>query len=234
LYNPATPDAVFSDAFEGRFPGKGRQLFDAQKKVSRIPLIVASYWNATWDFTLYSEGMMSIMDQDSVKLISLTDMCRKMPMSPAYQGIKDFVAGGMKSVHRRITPVQLADSIDSFCKSAIKEIESISAGTNINLLYEVSDIKVWANLGMYFSNKLKSAIDYQQYVNSGDQKYLKLSINWLEKATVHWHQVVEITTPLYKIMPLVHYEKSKDKLFHWSKVEKEVNAELVWLKGQSL
>jgi hypothetical protein len=53
-------------------------------KVGRIPLIIASYWNATWDFTLYSEGMLTL-ENNQVKLISLQQMAEKHPMEPAYE-----------------------------------------------------------------------------------------------------------------------------------------------------
>ena len=63
LYNPDTPDDFFAGEFESRFPGNGNALFKAQSLVGRIPLIVGSYWNATWDYSLYSEGMISIMGE---------------------------------------------------------------------------------------------------------------------------------------------------------------------------
>ncbi len=232
LYNPATSDETFTNAFETRFPGNGKSLFEAQRKVSRVPLILASYWNATWDFTLYSEGMMSIMDQDSMKLISLTDLCNKKPMAPNYIGIKEFLDNGMKNTEGKISPIQLADSIASFCQSTLNEVENISTEKSADLLYEVSDIRIWAGLGMYFSNKLKAAVEYQQFINSGDKKHLQKAIVWLEKATADWHQVIEITTPLYQLMPLQHYEKSKYRYFHWSKIEAQVLAELDWLKQE--
>ncbi len=151
LYNPETSDQVFADAFDERFPGKGKELFDAQSKVSRIPLIIASYWNATWDYTLYSEGLLSVMDNKEMKLISLEQMCNKQPMDPAYVSIKDFLAKGSVHEDGKISPIELADSIDLFCLKAIAGVENMNTKDNNDLLYEVSDIRTWAHLGMYFS-----------------------------------------------------------------------------------
>ncbi len=231
LYKPNTPDKVFSDAFELRFPGNGERLFRAQQKVSRVPLIIGSYWNATWDNTLYSEGMLSIMEHENMKLMSLSQFTSKQPMNPAYISIKKFLASGEKRVPGKITPIELADSLDSFCMKALEEVENIITANNNDLLYEVSDIKTWAHLGMYLSNKLRAAIEYQRFLNDGNKDALQGSVHWLERATQHWQDVVEITTPIYDPMPLQHYERNGDIPFHWSLVEEEVLEELKWLKN---
>jgi hypothetical protein len=82
LYNPNTPDKTFIQAFENRFPGLGETLFTAQTKVSRVPLIIASYWNATWDYTLYTEGLLFFTHDGTkyrMKLLSLEEMTRRTP-----------------------------------------------------------------------------------------------------------------------------------------------------------
>lgn len=230
LYNPNTADKVFENAFNEKFPKLGTQMFSAQTKVSRIPLIIASYWNATWDYTLYSEGMIGLSG-DKVKLLSLTEMCNKQPMDPNYLSIKDYLKLNGEKLEGKISPVDLADSIDSFCNSALLEVQNINTTDNNDLLYEVSDIKTWAQLGMYFSNKLRAAVAFQQYLNSGQKEIHQQSIKWLEKASAHWHQAVEITQPIYNPVPLMHYTKRhEDVNFHWAKVEKEVEEELNWLK----
>ncbi len=232
LYNPKTPDTVFADAFESHFPGSGTKLYDAQSKVSRIPLIIASYWNATWDFTLYSEGMIGLDGSEGLKLLSLAKMSERQPMDPDYLSIKEYLALNGSVAEGKITPIALADSIDSFCGKALKDVEHISTKSNTDLLYEVSDIQTWAHLGMYFSTKLRAAVAYQQYKDSGKKQFKEESVKWLEKATSEWHRVVEITTPVYKPMPLQHLERNNNEYFHWSKIEPEVQAELEWLKQQ--
>lgn len=231
LYNPATPDEVFEEAFDARFPGHGAALFEAQRKVSRIPLIIASYWNATWDNTLYSEGMSSIMGNDVVRLISLPQVCAKQPMDPDYMSVREYLSGMEEEFPERINPLELADSIDSFCTSALDNVSAIQTGRNTDLLYEKSDISAWAELGMYFSNKLRAAVSYQQYLDTGEGDFLAQAIAWLEEGAKHWKNAVEITSPIYDPMPMQHYERNGDISFHWSEVEKEVIEELEWLKS---
>ncbi|MBW6535127.1 MAG: glycoside hydrolase family 20 zincin-like fold domain-containing protein [Mariniphaga sp.] len=231
LYNPKTPDSVFEQAFVNLFPEHGKELFEAQKKVSRVPLIVASYWNATWDFTLYSEGMLA-MENNKVKLISLAEMAAKEPMEPAYLSIQEFLDNGENSVDGKITPLQLADSVETFCLKALADVEKIEPGKNTDLLYEVSDIRAWSQLGLYFSGKLRAAVNYQKYLNTGEKEFHQKAVQNLEKAAENWRELVVITEKVYQPMPLMHYtHNGGNRYFHWSEVEKEVIDELEWLKN---
>ena len=232
LYNPKTPDAYFENAFEKRFPNNGKTLFDAQSKVSKVPLIIASYWNAKWDFTLYSEGMLGFNDgPPAVKLLSLATLANRAPMDPRYISVKEFIDLGKKQVAGKITPIQLADSLFNFCNKALKEVENMDPKENVDLLYEKSDIQAWAYLGLYFSDKLKSAVAYHQYVTSKDKEFHQEAISFLEKATKNWSHLVEVTKPVYKPVPIEHKGYRVDSnLFHWSIIQDEVEAELEWLK----
>ncbi len=237
LYNPNTPDAFFKEAFEQRFPKLGTTLFDAQAKASKVPLVIASYQNATADLTLYSEGLLrgvQIDKKKALKLISLNEMADKLPMEPAYLSITDFLANENSVPKSKISPFHLADSLEKICNQALKEVKGIMPRKNIDLLYEVSDIKAWANLGLYFSNKLRAAVEYKRFKTSGNEEDFKKAIGWLTKANKYWHSLVEVTTPVYKPVPLTHFCENDPQyaqvLFHWSKVEEEVNVELEGLK----
>jgi len=239
LYNPNTPDAFFKNEFEQRFPKQGVKLFDTQAKASIVPLVIGSWQNATWDFSLYTEGFLySTKNNDNKKvqkLIPLTDMADKVPMDPAYMSIADFLATENKIPKGKISPLHLADSVEQICNQVIKELSTIKMDKNVDLLYEVSDMKAWANLGFYFSNKLRAAVEYKRYKTSNDKKDLDKAIGWLTKATEAWHTLVEVTKSVYKPVPLTHFCENegepKDLKFHWSIVEKQVIDELNWLKS---
>ncbi|HSO87286.1 MAG TPA: hypothetical protein VLQ91_12085 [Draconibacterium sp.] len=234
MYNPQISDAIFEQAFENRFPGLGKQLFRAQEKASRVPLVIASYWNATWDFTLYSEGFLTLVNNE-VKLIPLAEMAAKQPMDPTYLSIQEFLANGEKPVEGKITPVQLADSVETFCLKALAEVENIDPGKNTDLLHEVTDIRTWSQLGLYFSCKLRAAVDYQKYVNTGEKEFHQNAVQNLEKAAENWRELVIITEPVYQPMPLMHYtHNGGNRYFHWLEVENEVIRELNQLKKVEL
>ncbi|WP_372948979.1 glycoside hydrolase family 20 zincin-like fold domain-containing protein [Mariniphaga sp.] len=238
MYNPNTPDEFFANEFEQRFPKQGEKLFEAQTKVSKVPLVIASWQNATWDFSLYSEGMLRSVVNDNIKvqkLISLDDMALKKPMEPAYLSIADFLANEKNIPNGKFSPLHLADSVEALCNQALNDVKRINPGKKVDLLYEVSDVKAWANLGFYFSNKLRAAVEYKRYKTSNEKKDLENAIEWLTKATKNWHSLIEITTPVYQPVPLTHFcENSpgyEEELFHWSIVEKEVKTELEWLQS---
>jgi hypothetical protein len=172
----------------------------------------------------------------ALRLIPLDDMADKLPMDPTYLSISEFLENEYNLPDDKISPVHLADSIESFCNQVLIEVKRIKPGKNVDLLYEVSDIKTWAYLGLYFSNKLRASVEYKRFKISRDEKNLQKAIEWLTTANSYWHSLVEVTTPVYKPVQLTHYcENDKEfaeVFFHWSKVEGEVKAELDWLKGQ--
>jgi hypothetical protein len=53
----------------------------------------------------------------------------------------------------------LADSLETICNEVLKNADVIQIGKNVDLRYEVADMKAWANLGLYFSNKLRAAVE---------------------------------------------------------------------------
>ena len=126
----------------------------------------------------------------------------------------------------------LADSVEVFCKKALSEIKVIQPGNNVDLIYEIADIKAWAHLGLYFSNKLRAAVEYKRFLTSKDEKALQKSIAWLTAANGSWHNLVEVTQPVYQPVLLTHLMWNEDgRNFHWSIIEKQVNEELNWLKS---
>ncbi len=238
LYNPNTPDAFFKAEFEQRFPKQGAKLFDLQAKASIVPLVIGSWQNATWDFSLYTEGFLystSINKKKVQKLIPLTDMADKIPMEPAYMSISDFLSNENNIPKGKITPLHLADSVEVLCNQVIKDFATIKVGQSVDLLYEVSDMKAWVHLGLYFSNKLRAAVEFKRFKTSNNKNDLEKAIEHLSKATADWANLVEVTTPVYKPVELTHFCENEgepnDLKFHWSLVEKEVIQELEWLKG---
>jgi len=168
-----------------------------------------------------------------LRLIPLTKMASQDPLDPFYMSISEFLATENDPDKEMINPVQLADSIDSFCLQAIEETKDISIGDNVDLRYEVSDIQAWANLGMYFSNKLRAAVEYSRFLSSGNPEDLDRAIHFLETAVQYWRTLVEVTEPVYDPVPLVHYYRNnvEKEIFHWSLIEDEVVKELDWLKS---
>ena len=86
--------------------------------------------------------------------------------------VERILAGG-SFTKERVTPPQIADSLERNAKQALKLVENINPAKNQNaaLIYEVADIKTWANLGLHYAEKIRGAIALQTYRVNGNKTY---------------------------------------------------------------
>ncbi len=234
LYDPETPDAVFENEFIRRYGKKAAPLLKAYSLASTTPLRLAASFDFTWDFSLYSEGFMALDPKTkSVGYITVDRQINQPPLDTDYVNIANYVkklnAGGTFTADK-ITPPILASLLQRDCTKALQLVKGINYSKNNSLMYEVADVKVWANLGLYFSWKLKGGMALQKYRTTGHPEDKQVAISCLQKALGYWDLVIVITRPIYKDMPLVHYTeqngertKANDLLrFHWQKLRLDV------------
>ncbi len=234
LYNPTTSDDVFKAEFVRRYGKQGENLLEASSLAGATPLRLASSFDFTWDFSLYSEGFLALDSKTKrVDYISIDRQINQPPTDPNYVSIADYVKTislGNSFDKSKITPPILASMLEKDCAKALELIKNIQPGTNHSLMYELADIKTWATLGLYFAEKLKGGIALQTYRVKGVEENKLSAISHLQKALHYWDEVVSITRPIYKDMPLVHYSeqdgkswKENDQLrFHWGLIRPDV------------
>jgi hypothetical protein len=234
LYNPKTPDAVFENEFTNRFWQSGKSLFEAYKLASNTPLTLASFFDFGWDFTLYSEGFLALNQKTgNVEFINIDRLINRETLDPDYVSIKDFVAAQMSKKafeEKKMTPPKIAQKLENESKKALDLVKNIDFSNNPTIMYEVADIKIWSNLGLYLSEKINGGIALETYRKTGNETQKTKAIKHLEVALNYWNKVVEISSPLYKEMPLVHFSEQKNmsqeakaKLrFHWSLLRNDV------------
>lgn len=158
LYNPATPDALFKAEFIRRYGPSATNLLDAYALASSTPLRLASTFDFTWDFSLYSEGMMGFDADKNVSYISVNQQILQPVLDPTYVSVSDYVKTttvGGSFAPEKITPPTLARTLEVDCQKALQLVQAINTSANRSLLYEVTDVKVWANLGLHLAEKLK-------------------------------------------------------------------------------
>jgi hypothetical protein len=229
LYDPTTPDAVFEAEFVRRYGPAARPLLQAYALASATQLRFASSVDFTWDFTLYGEGMM-VFGRAGIEPISVDRLIAQKPLLPTWMTVKDFVARrqqGETFAAGQVTPLTLADELERDCLRALRLVQHIDTSANAPLLYEVADVKTWANLGLYFAEKLRGAVALETFRSAGDAAQKNAAIAHLEKSLTSWDEVIAITRPLYKDMPLAHYNppdnRRNDKnLFHWSLLRPQI------------
>jgi hypothetical protein len=234
LYNPATSDEVFAAEFRRRYGKEGANLLEAFSLAGTVPLRLASSFDFTWDFTLYSEGFMALDNEvKRVDYISVERQIKQPPIDPDYVSVMDYVktinSGGSFSKNK-ITPIALADMVERDCKKALALVKDINTANNNALMFEVADVKAWSNLGLHFAEKLRGAVALQTYRTKGGDDNKQAAIRHLENALKYWDVVISITRPIYNDMPLVHYSeqngvRSKENqqlTFHWEKLRPDV------------
>ena len=234
LYNPSTSDEVFASEFKRRYGKEGTNLLEASSLAGTVPLRLASSFDFTWDFSLYSEGFMAL--DNTVKRVDYISIERRItqpPIDPDYVSVLDYVrtiSEGGSFEKNKITPPLLADMVERDCKKALTLVKGIKTAGNNTLMFEVADIEAWSNLGLHFAEKLRGAVALQTYRTKGGEGNKQAAIKHLENSLRFWDVVISITRPIYNDMPLTHYSeqngvRSKENqrlLFHWEKLRPDV------------
>lgn len=233
LYNPATLDDVFRAEFIQRYGKKSEALFDAYAHAGTVPLRLASSFDFSWDFSLYSEGFMA-MNKQSMDYISVDRQINQPPADPNYVSVADYVktlSSGGSFANDKITPPILTRMLEQDCQIALRLVKNMKTAKDHSLMYEVADVKAWANLGLYFAEKLKGAVALQTYRLEGGEENKQNAVKHLENALRFWDIVIDITRPIYKDMPLAAYsyphegtrsDIDNNSRFHWEKLRPEV------------
>ncbi|WP_090609415.1 hypothetical protein [Parapedobacter koreensis] len=237
LYNPATPDVVFQSEFIRRYGMAGEGLLEASALSGKTPLRLASSFDFTWDFSLYSEGFLA-MEDNEMRFISIDRQINQLPADSSYMSVYEYVnssKAGKSIADNRITPLLLAGMLETDCGKALALVQHIDLPDGNPLLYEVADIKIWANLGLYFAQKLRGAVALQTYRLLGGEQHKQQAIGHLKKALGYWDEVVGQARPLYRDMPLAAYayphegvrnatgDKSR---FHWERLRPDVERDI--------
>ena len=233
LYDANTPDRVFQSEFNRRFGSKGDNLLQAYSLASNTQLRLASLYDSTWDFMLYSEGFLALQGE-TTKYISVDQLIKQPTMASEYVSVGDYVEktnAGTNFSADKVTPPLLATMLERDNNQALQLVNGIDTKGNSSLMYEVADVKTWANLGLHLAEKLKGAVALKKFRLSGDPEQQRQAIKHLEQALVYWDEVIRITRPIYRDMPLTHYnhnsyDENKNNLFHWALIRDQVKADI--------
>jgi hypothetical protein len=246
LYNPSTKDEIFRQEFIQRYGKEAGILLEAYALASSTPLRLASSFDCGWDFTLYSEGYMALnTNTKRVEYITVNRQINQPPLDTNYVSVRDYVKtilSGDSFANTRITPPGLAQLLEQDYNKALDLIKNINTSDNNSLLQEVADVKIWANLGLHFAEKLKGAVVLQIYRTKGGEENKLAAVKHLENALKYWDVVISITRPLYNDMPLVHYSEQDGKSwkendhirFHWEKLRPDVAKDIEIAKNSGV
>jgi hypothetical protein len=221
-------------------------LFQACALAGKTPLRLASLFDFTMDLTLYTEGFMALDNKiKRVEYISVDRLINQPVTDPDYVSVADYVktiSSGGTFTSDKVTPAVLVGLLEHDCKKALDLVKNINTSKNNALMFEVADVKVWANMGLHFAEKLKGAVALQTYRLTGGDENMQTAVRHLENALRYWDIIINITRPIYNDMPLVHYSeqngvRSKENqrlTFHWEKLRADVAKDIKIAKTQSV
>jgi hypothetical protein len=248
LYDPSTSDQVFETAFDKRYPiNKGSLLFKAFSSASQMPLRLASFHGATWDYTLYSEGFLAPFPSngglhDTVSsFISIDELIDHPVLDPDYISIPDFIkwTNEKKKIPAdKITPLSLADSLEADSRIVLNIAERLRHGAQNTLTCELDDLEAWAYLSSYFSDKLRAGVALQMYRVTGAKEEQRKAIQLLTGCLMKWEKISTITSKHYQEVAYVDDHSSGGKAyrdartFSWSKYLPQVKRDIILAKNE--
>ncbi|MFY0652571.1 MAG: hypothetical protein JXQ96_11085 [Cyclobacteriaceae bacterium] len=225
LYNPDLDDSFFINQFDLKYgKGVGQKMFKALKLGSRMPLALASFYQGTWDFTLYCEGFLNGKQlyrnykESSKAFINVEEMITHPTLDLSYLNIDTYTNRKLNNElikEEEVTPLEVTDEMESNAKSVLqlcKELESKATSNKINFQIELNDIKTWAHLSLYFASKVRGGVALDEARKTKNHDLQNQSIQHLKQAVNHWQNIVDITSKQYQDVSLLHIKTTK---FSW-------------------
>lgn len=213
MYNSELSDEVFAADFNERYEiESGDKLLEASEMASQMPLQLASYYGATWDFTLYSEGFLSGYRpwrgekwEGHSPLLSVEDIIGANPIDSLWLNVAEYVQLAQldEDISKYKTPLQIADELHRSGTKALQIVHGMET-SDATLKHEIADIQAWGYLSLYFEEKLLGSVAFEKYRVSKNADFQNEAVGHLEKALVHWDKVIEVTNPYFDEMPLLH------------------------------
>jgi len=251
LYDITTPDKVFEELFNRKYGfRKGQQMLRAYKLVSKMPLRLAAFFGATWDYTLYAEGFMAPItpagygyNDKASFFISLEELMDHKVLDPSYYSVKEYAAliknNQSKNSRRsdlpaRKTPIDLADELEKNAKDAttlLMELEPHRSLYNSEYGQELDDIRSWALLSQYFACKLRAAVSLSLFRQSGLAATKDEAVQQLERGVGIWKELAGVTAKNYFEVPYIvgdvfGFNDQRSDYFSWAGLIPEVERDL--------
>jgi hypothetical protein len=186
-------------------------MLEASSKAGKMPLHLASFHAATWDYTLYSEGFLAPFASNGglhdpiSSFISIDELIRHPVLDPDYVSVEDLVAwnsSGKKIAGEKITPDKLASILSKDGGDVLKIVKSLRPASGA-LACELDDLETWGYLSLYFADKLSAAISLHTYRQSGNAAEKKKAVKLLSRCLTSWEKLSDITARHYREVPYI-------------------------------
>ncbi len=172
-------------------PADGARLLAAWQNASTIyPLTTGLHWGSL-DFQWYIEGCQS-RPSYAQNETGFHDVNRFINLPPHAMSnclsIPDFAKSPQTAAASgKRTPLQVADALDRHASRALELLKTIPQSDCAELQRTLADIRIVANLGFYYADKIRGATHLAVFRESNDPRAKARSIEHLVAAARHWH-----------------------------------------------
>jgi len=218
-YDPDTPDELWQGLIQYRFPTvDASNVFESWKIASRIIPMVNRFHFLPWDYMWWVEKGTgnSWSDIDGYHTINHVIKNQTQNVS-GYLTIEEFVNGSTSG----ISPLHVADSLETNANAALKGIADEEAGDNIELSETLGDIRSQAHFGLYWAHKIRGGVELQRYRTNKNMEHKENAIAHLEKALAAYKD--------YALQLDASYEKVRfagHDVFDWDEIAMEVENDI--------
>jgi len=222
LFDPTTPNTVFAEEFERRYgSGTGALLVEAFALGSRMPLRLAAFHAATWDYTLYAEGFLTPFEamgrHDGQAFINVDELIEHPTLDPSMMGIQEFADGA--DANGRTTPLALAGELQRDAVALGERLAQLREKPESRppaFRCELDDLAAWQQLSLYFSEKICGAVALAQFRMTREEPLREQAIQHLDQAVEHWRLLATLTDQRYHRIPYIERPPHDYRLdFHW-------------------
>lgn len=224
-YDPETPAELLKGLLKDRFPNVPNQkLYSSWQAASMvIPFVNKFHW-FSWDYLWWPEagistgvgaalpGYHDINDFINAPVMDFSDFIT----------INKYVEKVLENKHiEGVTPIQVADSLDQYAKSALLYTCDMTVDENNELAETIGDIKAMAYMGNYYAAKIRGAVNLKFYRVTKNENYKTIAVSELEKSLASWQQYSKILNKQYIKMTI-----AMQGLFDWDALESEVKQDI--------
>jgi hypothetical protein len=197
-YNPEMTNERYMEILKSRFPDAGSEnLFEAWQSASMIyPVTTGFHWGAL-DFQWYIEGCKSTpaFARNKTGFHDVNSFIN-LPPHPGtnFQSIPAYVKSVVEAdpSDSLLTPLTVAGRLHKHSDNAIRAVEKIKPGNDIELKRTLHDIKTMAALGKYYAHKIAGSTYVALYRETGEVGYQSEAVDELNGALTAWKQYAQL------------------------------------------
>lgn len=224
-YDPETSTDLLHGLLSNRFPGvSSKNLYTAWQSASKIiPLVNKFHW-FSWDYLWWPEAGISTGYGVAIPGYHNVNHFIDAPVMPFTDLIT--IPGYVETVLKNnpikgTTPMQVADSLEIFAKTALILANDLADKDKIELVETIGDIRAMGYLGNYYGTKIRGAVYLKLYRETKDEKFKTQAVKELENSLLNWQQYAKILDAQYIKMNI-----SMMGIFDWDKLEDDVKNDI--------